>query len=80
MRREFGVAGSWESSRAELSQGPWPGRVRSRAEPSRAEPGAWAEASQEPSRARSRARSREAGGLGLEGLYWELVWKCLEWL
>ena len=40
---------------------------------SRAEPGAWAESGQGP----SRARSRDAGGLdlglGLEGLYWKLV-------
>ena len=61
---------------------------------SRAEPGAWAESGQGP----SRARSRDAGGLdlglGLEGLYWKLakmsgvfvaigciVYECLEhWL
>ena len=36
MKKEFGVVGSWESSRVESVQELGPGRVRSRAEASRA--------------------------------------------
>ena len=90
MRREFEVAGSWEPSRAELSQEPWPGRARSRAEPSRARSlgrgKSGAEPSQEPSLEPRGRRPGPGGfvlGIGLEmpGVVVAIgciVYECLE--
>ncbi len=68
MRRESGVVKSWGQ---ELE-----------VESSRAEPGAWAGSSREPGLSQVRSRAQpgvERPGLGLEGLFWRLVKKCLEW-
>ena len=71
MKNEFGVVGSWELSRVKPVQELGPGRVRSRAEPSRVE-----SSRGEPSRVEPSGKSFGSFGAWIDCQAWKAMAKA----